>query len=99
MRGTLTPSRRRIIPNLADFNAGVLCTQSNRAPPRQRARLGAMSANASFPRDPLAQFAHASLPRALWQLANTLPPFLALLTAMAWSRLAGWSYVWTVLLA
>jgi omega-6 fatty acid desaturase (delta-12 desaturase) len=58
-----------------------------------------MSANAASPRDPLAQFARASLPRALWQLANTLPPFLALCGAMAWSRLDGWNYGWTLLLA
>jgi omega-6 fatty acid desaturase (delta-12 desaturase) len=32
----------------------------------------------------LARFATPSLPRALWQLANTLVPFVALWTAMAW---------------
>jgi omega-6 fatty acid desaturase (delta-12 desaturase) len=50
-------------------------------------------------RSTLAHFAHASLPRALWQLANTLPTFLTLWIAMAWSRHAGWSYLWTLLLA
>ncbi|HYJ39956.1 MAG TPA: fatty acid desaturase [Steroidobacteraceae bacterium] len=47
----------------------------------------------------LARFAKSSLPRALWQLANTLPTFLALWVAMAWTREAGWSYWWTLLLA
>ncbi len=47
---------------------------------------------------PLAQFAKPSLPRALWQLANTLLPFAALWAFMAWSRNAGWSYAWTLLL-
>jgi omega-6 fatty acid desaturase (delta-12 desaturase) len=39
------------------------------------------------------------LPRALWQLANTLPAFLVLWAAMAWSREAGWNYGWTLVLA
>jgi omega-6 fatty acid desaturase (delta-12 desaturase) len=47
----------------------------------------------------LAPFAKASLPRALWQLANTLIPFLFLWALVAWSRLAGWHYAWTLLLA
>lgn len=47
----------------------------------------------------LAHFARASLPRALWQLANTLPAFLALWVGMAWSLYAGWSYFWTLLMA
>jgi len=47
----------------------------------------------------LARFAKSSLPRALWQIANTLPTFLALWALMAWSREAGWSYWWTLLLA
>ena len=45
-----------------------------------------MLAPALMPSDPLARFARASLPRALWQLANTLPPFLALWGAMAWAH-------------
>jgi omega-6 fatty acid desaturase (delta-12 desaturase) len=49
--------------------------------------------------DPLARFARPSLPRALWQLANTLLPFLAAWGLMAWSWYAGWSYGWTLLLA
>ena len=40
----------------------------------------------------LAPFARASLPRALWQLANTLVPFLALWILMAWSFHAGLNY-------
>lgn len=46
-------------------------------------------------RDSLARFAKPSLPRALWQLANTLLPFLALWAAMAWCVLGGWS-LWYV---
>ena len=49
--------------------------------------------------NPLARFSRASLPHALWQLANTLLPFLALWAAMAWTRLAGLNYGWTLLLA
>jgi omega-6 fatty acid desaturase (delta-12 desaturase) len=33
---------------------------------------------------PLLRFTRSSLPRALWQLANTLVPFVALWAAMAW---------------
>lgn len=47
----------------------------------------------------LAPFARASLLRALWQLANTLLPFLALWSLMAWSFHADWHYGWTLLLA
>ena len=50
-------------------------------------------------REVLARFARPSLPRALWQVMNTLPPFLLLLASMAGSRLAGWHYAWTLLLA
>ena len=50
-------------------------------------------------RESLARFAKASTPRALWQLANTLLPFLALWACMAWTLLAGASYLWTLLLA
>src|ERR1700741_53591 len=58
-----------------------------------------MSVNAASPRDTLAQFSRASLPRALWQLANTLPPFLACLAAMVWIHKPGWDPVWRLLLA
>lgn len=47
----------------------------------------------------LKPFAKSSLPRALWQLASTLIPFLAIWALMAWSWTAGWSYWWTLLLA
>jgi omega-6 fatty acid desaturase (delta-12 desaturase) len=47
----------------------------------------------------LARFAHASLPRALTQLANTLPAFVLLWAAMAWSILTHQSYLWTLALA
>ena len=49
--------------------------------------------------DTLARFAHASLPRALWQLANTLPPFLAAWGLMAWGYMEGWNYGWILLMA
>ena len=50
-------------------------------------------------RESLARFAKASTPRALWQLANTLLPFVALWACMAWTLLAEVSYLWTLLLA
>jgi acyl-lipid omega-6 desaturase (Delta-12 desaturase) len=50
-------------------------------------------------REVLARFAQPSAPRALWQVANTLPPFLLLLAAMVGSRVAGWHYAWTLLIA
>jgi len=50
-------------------------------------------------RESLARFATSSTPRALWQLGNTLLPFLALWACMAWTLLAGASYFWTLLLA
>lgn len=37
--------------------------------------------------------------RALWQLTNSLIPFVALWASMAWSTQAGWNYVFTLLLA
>ncbi|HWP16743.1 MAG TPA: fatty acid desaturase, partial [Xanthobacteraceae bacterium] len=40
----------------------------------------------------LARFAQPSLPRALWQLANTLIPFLSFWAAAVWSWVAGWNY-------
>jgi acyl-lipid omega-6 desaturase (Delta-12 desaturase) len=43
----------------------------------------------------LAQFAKPSLPRALWQLSNTLIPFAALWSGAVWSWNAGWSYLAT----
>lgn len=46
-----------------------------------------------------ARFARASLIRALWQLGNTLPPFVTLWALMAWTIQSGWSYVWALLLA
>jgi omega-6 fatty acid desaturase (delta-12 desaturase) len=49
--------------------------------------------------DPLVKYARASLPRALWQLVNTLAPFGVLWGLMAWSFHAGWNYGWTLLLA
>lgn len=46
-----------------------------------------------------ADFARPSTRRALWQLANSLLPFVALWALMAWNTLGGGSYVWTLLLA
>ena len=46
-----------------------------------------------------ARFAKPHLGRAIWQLINTLPPFIALWTLMAWSIHADWNYGWTLLLA
>ena len=45
----------------------------------------------------LARFAIPSLPRACWQLANTLIPFIAFWGLAAWSWQAGWHYTWTAL--
>jgi omega-6 fatty acid desaturase (delta-12 desaturase) len=49
--------------------------------------------------DSLKPFAKPSLPRALWQLGNTLIPFLAVWALMAWSWRDGWHYAWTLALA
>jgi acyl-lipid omega-6 desaturase (Delta-12 desaturase) len=57
-----------------------------------------MTGTSSAQRAALAPFAKASLPRALWQLANTLPTFLALWIAMAWARHVEWPYWWVMLL-
>jgi omega-6 fatty acid desaturase (delta-12 desaturase) len=43
-----------------------------------------MLAPLDAPGEALARFARPSLPRALWQLANTLVPFIAIWSAMAW---------------
>lgn len=47
----------------------------------------------------LAPFAIPSLQRSLWQLANTLVPFVALWSAMAWLVVSGQNALWTGLLA
>lgn len=46
-----------------------------------------------------ARFAKPHLGKAILQLADTLPLFVALWVLMAWSVVAGWSYGWTLLLA
>jgi omega-6 fatty acid desaturase (delta-12 desaturase) len=46
-----------------------------------------------------ARFAKPQLGRALWQLIDTLPPFLALWSLMAWGAHAHWNYLWILLLA
>jgi omega-6 fatty acid desaturase (delta-12 desaturase) len=58
-----------------------------------------MSENAPSLSELLRPFAKPSLPRALWQLASTLIPFLAAWSLMAWSWQSGWNYGWTLLLA
>jgi acyl-lipid omega-6 desaturase (Delta-12 desaturase) len=50
-------------------------------------------------RELCARFVKPSLPRALWQLANTLPAFLLLWTLMAWNVAGGGNYTWTLILA
>ena len=47
----------------------------------------------------VAGFAHPQHGRAVWQLVNTLLPFLGLWTLMVASIEWGWSYGWTLLLA
>ena len=46
-----------------------------------------------------AGFTKPDLGRALWQLVNTITPFVALWALMAWSVVAGWNFGWTLLLA
>ena len=46
-----------------------------------------------------ANFAKPQLGRALWQVIDTLPPFIALWALMAHGMQAGWNYVWILLLA
>jgi acyl-lipid omega-6 desaturase (Delta-12 desaturase) len=46
-----------------------------------------------------AAFAKPSLLRSVWQIGNTLPPFLLSWLAMAWTVRSGWAYGWTLLLA
>jgi acyl-lipid omega-6 desaturase (Delta-12 desaturase) len=50
-------------------------------------------------RELCARFARPSLIRALWQLGNTLPPFVLLWSLMAWSIHADWGHGWVLLLA
>jgi omega-6 fatty acid desaturase (delta-12 desaturase) len=47
----------------------------------------------------VAPFARPHRGRALFQLANTVLPFLAVWALMAWSVVAEWGYGWTLLLA
>lgn len=46
-----------------------------------------------------AGFAKPHLGRAVWQLVNTLIPFVAIWVLMAWSLKSDWNYLWTLLLA
>ena len=46
-----------------------------------------------------ARFAKPHLGRAVWQLINTLVPFIATWALMAWSVIGQWGYGWTLLLA
>ena len=54
---------------------------------------------ASQLRQRCAEFARPVAGRAVWQLINTLVPFAALWTLMAWSVIDHWNYAWTLLLA
>jgi acyl-lipid omega-6 desaturase (Delta-12 desaturase) len=49
--------------------------------------------------DNLRAYTRPSTPRAIWQLTNTLLPFIATWSLMAWSWQANWSYLWTLALA
>ncbi len=51
------------------------------------------------PRSACAAFARPHLGRALWQIANTLVPFVSLWALMAWMLHREISFVWTLLLA
>jgi len=46
-----------------------------------------------------AAYAKPHLGRALFQLLNTIPSFIAIWALMAWSVIDGWNYLWTLLLA
>lgn len=46
-----------------------------------------------------ANFAKPQLGRALWQVLDTLPPFIGLWVLMAYGMHAGWNYTWILLLA
>lgn len=46
-----------------------------------------------------AGFAKPHLGRAVWQLVNTLVPFVTIWALMAWSVVGQWGYGWTLLLA
>jgi acyl-lipid omega-6 desaturase (Delta-12 desaturase) len=61
-------------------------------------RLGCMSSLIEPQLRGLSRFTSPSLPRALWQLGNTLLPYLALWAAMAWIFVAGASLWWMALL-
>ena len=57
------------------------------------------SSDAATVRGLCARFVKPSLPRALWQLGNTLTSFVCLWTLMAYGVSVGWNYAWTLLLA
>src|SRR5687767_274683 len=99
--GNLASGPAHGIPKLADLPRGRIRFVRERTDrgARKGACSAAMTRPSSAPHDSLAHFAKASLPHAIWQLANTLPGFLALWAVMAWSRYAGWSHFWTLLLA
>jgi omega-6 fatty acid desaturase (delta-12 desaturase) len=70
--------------------------------PLENPRLSAADdSHASVPnlRQLCARFAKPHLGRAVWQLINTLLPFAAIWTLMAWSVVAQWGYGWTLLLS
>ncbi len=96
MAATLLTRARGIIPLLADFPPLYASEQSRGFDGAHNARVIEPSVSST---EPLARFARASLGRAIWQLANTLPPFLALWAAMAWIFHARHNYLWVLLVA
>ncbi len=55
--------------------------------------------SSAYLRQLCAHFAKPHSGRALWQLANTLLPFITLWSLMAWSVVNHWGYGWTLLMA
>ncbi|MFN2371077.1 MAG: fatty acid desaturase, partial [Candidatus Krumholzibacteriia bacterium] len=47
----------------------------------------------------IAPFSRADTRKAVWQLANTIVPYLAILALMVTSRVLGWPYAVTLALA
>jgi omega-6 fatty acid desaturase (delta-12 desaturase) len=80
-----TPSNERFVRHRTEF-------QMNQVQPANMPEHATTSVD-------LSSFTRPSTPRALWQLTNTLLPYISLWTLMAWSWKAGWNYGWTLALA
>jgi omega-6 fatty acid desaturase (delta-12 desaturase) len=79
----------------------AVMARTHNAPSTPRSALSATasaSPTAATLRQLCARFARPHLGRAVWQLINTLVPFLALWAVMAWSVVDGWGFGWTLLL-